>query len=176
MTNKVLLIAVAIILLSLSFILYSFIPVATTQLDAAIDSSEQVFTWATIAVGAITALLYYAFGTTHRILGSSVGVIIFIIGLLLFLKPAFGNDIVNILLAVLLFGSGLFKLSRVPRITVKRLKWLTIVSALVSIGVACIAVIYFFGSAKYELITFLAIDIFVSGFILLHLAFSDRQA
>lgn len=176
MKNHVFIIAIAAIALGLYFILHSFIPVFSDQLKVAAVTAEQVFTWLSLGIGAMTAISYYLWGKKHRALGVIIGSVIASMGLLIFFKPTFGTLIFNGLLVILLFGSGVFKLLHLKRIQNQRLKIITGIAGVVSILVASVISIYFFKTAKYELLTFLALDITMSGAVLWHLAFADRQA
>ncbi len=176
MKNSAFIAAVGVIVLGLYFILHSFLPVAYVQIEAAIASSEELFMWSTIAIGAITALFFYTFTSEHRLLGMAVGITIFTVGLLLFLKPTLGSRLADALLVALLLASGLFKLSKISQIQPSRLKWLTIGSGVISIIVAAVTAFYFFSAATYDLIAFLAIDFCVGGFVLLNLSFHNPKA
>ncbi|PIE63115.1 MAG: hypothetical protein CSA25_01985 [Desulfobacter postgatei] len=175
MNNRVFIVLIVAILAGLYFILHSFAPVAFDQLKAALVSVEELFIWSSIAVGAVTALLFYAFGGKYRIWGTGLGIAITSMGVLLLIKPALGAKLLDVMLAAVLMGSGIFKLIRISRIHPQRLKWVAICSGAVSIIVACVAVFHFFNTDTYELITFLAIDFFISIFIVLQLAFSEKK-
>lgn len=175
MKNNILAVAVSVILLGLFFILHSFIPVFADQLRAAAVTIEQIFTWLTIGVGAITATAYYFLGKKHRLLGTSIGAMIAAMGLLIFFKPAVGTLVFNGVLVALLLASGVFKLWHFRRIQTTRLKIVTAVAGVVSLAVAVIISVYFFSTAKYELLSFLALDIVMSGVVLWHLAFNKHD-
>lgn len=170
MKNRTVYLAVGIIAVGVLFLLRSFFAPLSDELKTAAVTAEQLFAYAAMGLGSITAILYAQLSKVHRILGASIGAFIFLLGLLLFLKPAFGTTLLNSLLALLLTASGVFKLLQVRRITSKKLRLTTTISALVSIAVAVLAVVYFFTTAKYELLSFLVIDFMMNGFILWHLA------
>ncbi len=175
MNNRIFILFIVAILAGLYFILRSFTPVVFDQLQAAFVSAEELFIWSTIALGTVMVLLFYAFGKKYRIWGTGLGIVIVVMGVLMFIKPAFGAVILDVILAAALLGSGIFKLTRVSQIYPQRLKWLAVCSGGISIIVGCVAVFHFFNTGTHELITFFAIDFIVSIFILLHLAFNEKK-
>lgn len=174
MKNHAIILAVITLLLGVYFILHAFLPVLSDQLQAVALTVEEVFTTLSVAVGILTVLSYYFFGKKHRLLGMLIGLVMVLMGGLIFFKPTFGTLIFNTLIIALLAASGLFKLLQLKRITSRRLTLVTALSGMISLIVATVITLYFFKTAKYELLAFLALDISVSGVVLWHLAFHDK--
>lgn len=170
MKNRTVYLAIGIITIGLFFLIRSFFAPLSDELKTAAVTMEQIFTYSAIALGAVVTLFYYQFGKIHRLLGMIIGSSIFLLGILLVFKPTIGTDLINGLMALLLVASGVYKLWYARRILDRKLQIATGGAALVSISVAITCVVYFFTTAKYELLTFLIIDFIMGGVLLWHLS------
>lgn len=166
MKHNLLLLSLIAIVGSIFFLFHSFIPAFEYSFNSFAVTTEQLFAWFASGIGLFTIILYYLLHSKHRQMGISIGCVILLIGLVILFKPTFGDTVVAVVLAIILLLSGIVKITNLGHLDGK-IKKFTLVSAIISILVSLVCLVYFITSSEITLFLFLALDILFDGIIML---------